>query len=271
MKTLKHFAIAYIIASIFYVLFIQKYVLILDFKYHFIIPIFKSVPDLIALFLCFKFLNGPEKKWMVAATAACAVGDILLGISRYNDYIPALIAYLCGHILFTIAFSTYKKFSIKRLIPDIFVVAYTIMIGFIVIPKCSLGNAISVSLYIIVITTMAIFASFINLKKYYIVFIGACLFILSDSINAVDKFVLSPKLTKTNYIKDTSNETTYSVIDDHRICNFSIVDSQNPIVELVHFKINLLQIIISLYYSALFFIVFGMVYILQLNNPENEN
>lgn len=262
MKTLKYFAGAYILASVFYVLFIQKYVLVHDFKFHFIIPIFKSVPDFIALFLCIKYLKDSCRKWMIAATAACAVGDILLGISRYTDYIPALIAYLCGHILFTIAFGTHKKFSIKRLLPNIFVVAYTITIGFIVIPKCSLGNAISVSLYIIVITTMAIFASLIDKKKYYIVFIGACLFILSDSINAIDKFVLTPK----DSIQSTISNKD-SIEDDHRICKFTVVDSLNPTKSLFQIDVNLLQIIISLYYSALFFIVFGMVYIL---NKENE-
>lgn len=258
MKKFKYLAIVYIFASIIYVLFIQKYVLIQHFKYHFIIPIFKSVPDIIALFLCYKYINGPSRKWMLAATIACAVGDILLGISRYTDYIPALIAYLCGHILFTMAFGTYKKFSIKRFLPDIFVIAYTITIGFIVIPKCSTGNAISVSLYIIVITTMAIFASIIDLKKYYIVFIGACLFILSDSINAIDKFVLTPKDSEQALIINKNSGE-----DDHRICKLTIVDSTLPNKSIFQIEFNLLQLIISLYYSALFFIVFGMAYIIN--------
>lgn len=264
MKSLKNLAIAYITFCCIYLILIQKYVFIPHFKFHFIIPIFKSIPDFIAIYVCYRYLSGSVRKWMITAAAACALGDILLGISRYADYTFALIAYLCGHILFTVSFSLYKKFSIKRLVPDFFVIAYTITVGIIVIPKCTLGNTIAVSAYIIVITTMAIFASFIDLKKYYIVFIGACLFILSDSINAIDKFVLSSEPKSEVATQQINTTNTNNVIeDDHRIVNFSIADSMKPYPSLVGFRINLLQIIISLYYAALFFIVFGFAYILK--------
>ncbi len=270
MKNIKYFALSYIISCIFYVVFIQKYVFVPHFKFHFLIPIFKSAPDVIAIVFCYKYLSGSIRKWMLAATIACAAGDILLGISRYTDYTYALIAYLCGHILFTVSFSLYKKFSAKRLIPDIFVVAYTIMVGVIVIPKCSLGNAISVGAYIIVITTMAIFASFIDLKKYYLVFIGACLFILSDSINAIDKFVLTPNAkTEISVTQNNNSNKMTEDEDDHRIVNFSIADSMNPSKSIVAIHVNLLHIIISLYYAALFFIVFGFVYIINSNQKPN--
>lgn len=259
MKTLKYLAIGYVSLCLFYVIFIQKYVFVPHFRFHFLIPIFKSLPDFIAIYVSYRYLKGSTRKWMISATVACALGDILLGISRYTDYIPALVAYLCGHILFTVSFSLYKKVSLKRFITDLFVIAYTITIAFIVIPHCKLGNAISVSAYIIVITTMAIFASFINIKKYYIVFIGACLFILSDSINAIDKFVFSDIASK----QETTITQKDVKEDDHRVVNLSVSDSMNPTKSLYSIQINLLHIIISIYYGALFFIVFGFVYILN--------
>jgi uncharacterized membrane protein YhhN len=223
-KTFKIIAFGYILSSLFFLVFIQKFDHYPQIQYHIIIPIFKAIPDLLALYTCYRFLNGNVRYWMVGACAACAIGDVFLGISRDKYYELALISYLIGHILIIIGFKEYYKFSVKNIVSDILVVSFSIGVCIIILPHLdNIKDIVSVLLYAILITLMALLASNLNIKMKRAVFAGACIFVFSDSLNAVNKFV------------------------------FLNITPTPAILE----KIPILYVIISTYYLALFLIVFG--------------
>lgn len=136
-----------------------------------------------------------EKLVAVGLFFGC-LGDIFLMMNE-NMFVAGLASFLIGHILYVIAFS--KQTSAKALSKH---KSYILIAGILAsfsyylynILKPSLGPLkIPVILYIIVIAAMAFFAYTrryqTNTLSFIICLIGALLFIFSDSILALNKFV----------------------------------------------------------------------------------
>jgi hypothetical protein len=229
-----------------------------------------------------------------------------------------------------------SKFKTIKIIPGIFIVLFLLLIGHCILSECDqFGDKIKVFIYVLLIGSMALSALFIDKAHWHIVFVGACLFILSDSINAIDNFggsksfikysedelvlrrdksnnsntTISNTLEYVNHqpsiidiadifagqIKISESEKSLTGEDNPKIFTDSILkfrtgslffpkgDSLLKVCSLfvksdsVKFKVNfttyiagsidnkktgLLLIFLTLYYTAMFFIVFGMVFIL---------
>ncbi len=136
-----------------------------------------------------------EKLVAVGLFFGC-LGDIFLMLNE-NMFVAGLASFLIGHILYVIAFS--KQTSAKALSKH---KSYILIAGILAsfsyylynILQPSLGPLkIPVILYIIVIAAMAFFAYTrryqTNTLSFIICLIGALLFIFSDSILALNKFV----------------------------------------------------------------------------------
>ena len=136
------------------------------------------------------------KNSILIGLVCCLLGDILLMFDAY--FVFGLVSFLIGHAFFIYAFSTINGFStkIKTLIPLLFVAG--LVFYFL---KDHLGELlIPVILYIGCIVLMAWQA--INLyvwKKEYgflLISIGACLFLVSDSVLAYAKFIQNFSLSQ---------------------------------------------------------------------------
>lgn len=136
-----------------------------------------------------------EKLVAVGLFFGC-LGDIFLMLNE-NMFVAGLASFLIGHILYVIAFS--KQTSAKALSKH---KSYILIAGILAsfcyylysILQPSLGPLkIPVILYIIVIAAMTFFAYTrryqTNTLSFIICLIGALLFIFSDSILALNKFV----------------------------------------------------------------------------------
>lgn len=123
------------------------------------------------------------------------LGDIFL--MMHDQFLLGLISFLVGHILYVIAFI--KQTSVKDLTRH---KVYILVAGILLTYSYYLFNVlepslgimkIPVILYIFVIPLMALFAFTrrhqTNTLSFIVVFIGAILFIISDSILALNKFV----------------------------------------------------------------------------------
>ena len=145
----------------------------------------KPLPILIMAHLSFFFLKGADKYLMTAAFLFCAVGDILLDLSRADYFVIALVSFLIAHILYSVVFFKDFKFQKKRLVIVGALIIYVTLIFYL----SKLGALlIPVLIYIIVITIMGIFATFSD-RPVNGVLLGALLFVLSDSLIAVNKFI----------------------------------------------------------------------------------
>jgi len=125
-------------------------------------------------------------------------GDIFLMLRRQNLFIPGLASFLTAHVFYTLAFlrerppiiSNPKNFIL--LLP--FAMFCTIFMGYLAPHLQKNGNLLGpVLLYSIIISVMGWTASMryisASVQSYWWLLTGAVLFVFSDSVLAVNKFV----------------------------------------------------------------------------------
>jgi alkenylglycerophosphocholine hydrolase len=147
--------------------------------------ILKALPILIMAYLSYSYLKGCVKILMVSAFLFCTAGDVLLDVSRVNYFVPALVSFMIAHILYSVVFFKDFKFKKQRLI----IVAAIIIYVSLIFCLSELGSLfIPVLIYILVITIMGIIVSFSD-RPINGVLLGVLLFIVSDSLIAINKFI----------------------------------------------------------------------------------
>lgn len=154
---------------------------------------------LVALILYFYFnsaeLNPKTKILTLIALIFSLAGDVLL---MFDDQLPVffiagLVAFLLAHVFYIVIFWSERNSKINPFGFIVILAMYTIGLFYLLITN--LGDLlIPVVFYVIVILMMAVTA-FLRQKKvskisFIFVFLGAILFVISDSILAVNKFYL---------------------------------------------------------------------------------
>ncbi|WP_316634675.1 lysoplasmalogenase [uncultured Flavobacterium sp.] len=140
----------------------------------------------------------PSKNTLLIALLFSWIGDVILLFTDIAEiyFILGLVAFLISHITYCILFNKQIKGEIKRNtllfgIGSVLIACY--LIGMLSVLLPSLGDLrIPVIVYASVISIMLLFAfnGFLIWKKpgNSYVFLGAIVFVLSDSILAVNKF-----------------------------------------------------------------------------------
>lgn len=140
-----------------------------------------------------KTLENSIRNFMVFALSFSLAGDILLMFVDQNPvfFTLGLVAFLLAHVMYIITFLKQKNISRRPLAFIIILLVYAS--GLFYLLKDGLGPMlILVVIYILVILTMATTAylrkgSVIS-QNYYMVFYGAILFMVSDSLLALNMF-----------------------------------------------------------------------------------
>jgi uncharacterized membrane protein YhhN len=137
---------------------------------------------------------------MIRALFFCWAGDVLLMFTEREEsfFMAGLLAFLIGHVLYIL---TYRKHqtagSNEELLPTQKIrYSFPIILavtGLIVILMPSLGNLrLPVLIYAIVLMVMLMTALFrygrTTSESFWLVFAGASLFLISDSLLAINKF-----------------------------------------------------------------------------------
>lgn len=160
---------------------------------------------LILLSLIGYYLAAVETRSMVFVRALFFswVGDVLLLFSSGSElfFITGLIAFLISHLLFIQAYRQHRNSNVDKELLGTQKVRYALPIvlastGLIVILFNSLGPLqIPVMAYALVLCLMVLTALFrygrTNSQSFWMAFTGAVLFMISDSLLAINKF-LSP-------------------------------------------------------------------------------
>jgi uncharacterized membrane protein YhhN len=136
--------------------------------------------------------------WFVAALACCLVGDVLLMLRR-DLFVPGLVAFLVGHVLFIVgllqppspAGTPPFAFSTTGL-----VVASLVAVVYGAVPATLIFRALArdgggalvapVAVYLVAILTMAVLAANVGVPAAAT---GAALFVVSDTVLALGRFV----------------------------------------------------------------------------------
>ncbi len=149
--------------------------------------IIKSIPVLSLSVLVFKNIKGSQGKLLFAGLLFSAAGDITLDLDRVKYFIPGLAFFLMAHIFYIMTMVKDYSFIKKKIIPAIFLIIYSSIAAYMLreIPQRML---IPVMLYVFVIFLMSMTALFMR-SRSHMIFIGAVMFMISDTILAMNKFI----------------------------------------------------------------------------------
>jgi len=150
--------------------------------------VLKAIPVSTLLVLVLRDMRGFARICLTGALFGSVCGDILLDLPYANVFIFGLVAFLAGHLFYTVLFFRHAKSpdGFDKLIIAGLVIFSGVMIWiFRGIAPALYGPVV---LYIVVIVTMSIGALLVPSKKR-LLFSGALLFIASDVVLAVNKFL----------------------------------------------------------------------------------
>ncbi len=152
------------------------------------------VGSLIVFFLIQNPLDNVKTKQLIlTALVFSLLGDISLMFTEINSlfFIGGLLAFLTAHIFYIIVFLK-KRNSSKNIITVVLFLSIYAIILFYFLKDGLEKLLIPVIVYMIAILTMGVTAFLrqerVSKISFILVFIGALLFILSDSLLAINKF-----------------------------------------------------------------------------------
>ena len=197
------------------------YLLALLFGYEYLDLYLK--PTLIPLlaFAVYAYKRFPSRNSLLTALAFSWVGDIVLLFADIAEiyFIVALASFLISHLIYCTLFNKQKTVEIRNnivfRIGCLIILLYVVgMISFL-LP--TLGTLkVPVIIYAFVISTMLLFAfnGFLSWSKpgNKYVFYGALIFVVSDSILAIDKFY-TPIQKGSFFIMVTYLVAQYLIVD----------------------------------------------------------
>lgn len=152
--------------------------------------VLKAIPVSTLMVLVLRDMRGFARICLTGALLGSVCGDILLDLPYANLFIFGLVAFLVGHLFYTVLFFRYAKS------PDGFakvMMAWLVLLaGVMIWIFRGIAPALygPVVLYIVVIITMSIGALLVPAENR-LLFWGALLFIASDVVLALNKFLVA--------------------------------------------------------------------------------
>jgi len=157
--------------------------------------------------------------FFIVGTIFALLGDCFLMIREKDLFIPGLASFLVMQVLYAYAFyldhkiEIFSKFSLTRTIPFLILALILFVVLELKIPDFLLKTAVGI--YAFSIATMASMGflrkEFVSAKSFHLVFQGALLFMLSDSLIAVDRF-LTPLALNTLWVMGTYCIAQYLIV-----------------------------------------------------------
>lgn len=150
--------------------------------------IIKAIPAISLAVLALIAVSGSRGKLLSASLVSCAAADVALELAEGKYFVIGLGLFLIAHILFIITFSRDFKAQKSQIPVIIMLIVYAKMIAFVLTPYLK-EMVIPVYIYLTAITLMAIFAALRGSKNNFTLY-GAIAFVVSDSILAINKFMM---------------------------------------------------------------------------------
>lgn len=203
----KRFLIPYVICA-------ASYIVMRVMEFNGIFPvIIKIIPILILLFLASQIKNIAFKKdkfFLMLALAFSLAGDAILSL-KASWFVFGLGAFLVAHLFYIPLFVRHIKFDKSKIYLPIGVLIYGVMMGWFlkdINPKL----VVPVYAYLAVISAMVITSVF-NIFNNRILVLGTLLFMFSDSLIAVNKF-LTPVPLSGLFIMSTYYVAQFLITDN---------------------------------------------------------
>lgn len=148
--------------------------------------LFKIIPIALLLQLALTRSEGRARNLLVTGLVLSACGDILLALDGL--FVQGLAAFLLAQITYTVLFLTRFRWQKRRLPWAALIVVYATLCSLFIIPQAG-DMTLPVTAYMIAISLMAIAAGFRADEHFLWVAMGALIFMISDTLIAIDRFV----------------------------------------------------------------------------------
>lgn len=133
----------------------------------------------------------PGRKLMLTALFFGSLGDLALGVRSQRYQVPlfltGMVAFLIGHLFFIKVFARELRFRASRLLPAGLVIAAGVALG-VALVQARGAKAVPLLVYAGALCAMAVVATMRRSPKPT-VFVGAILFVISDSLIAINVFL----------------------------------------------------------------------------------
>lgn len=185
LKTLKsYFTSFYIVISATYLLLLP----LADYPLHF----FHKALPIILLIALFNFSQLRQYPLVLMAIVFSAIGDVLLAQNLPNGFALGLGAFLVAQLCYTKALYKWRNWASWKLVPLGLLLAFIILCCWLMIPHSG-AMLIPIIIYMLALSAMAVSAIAAS-QSYDKLILGAFLFVISDALIAVNKFVFTVPL-----------------------------------------------------------------------------
>ena len=152
--------------------------------------VLKAIPVSTLMVWVLRDMRGFVRICLTGALLGSVCGDILLDLPYANVFIFGLVAFLVAHLFYTVLFFRYAKSP--NGISKVVMAGLVLFAGFMIWIFRGIVPALygPVVLYILVIVTMSIGALLVPAENR-LLFWGALLFIASDVVLALNKFLVA--------------------------------------------------------------------------------
>lgn len=148
--------------------------------------LFKIIPIALLLQLALTRSTGKVRTLLATGLVLSAIGDVLLALDGL--FVQGLAAFLLAQITYTVLFMRQSRWQPRRLPWTALIVVYAGVSTLVIIPQAS-DMQIPVTAYMVAISLMAISAGFRDDARFLWVAVGALVFMVSDTLIAIDRFV----------------------------------------------------------------------------------
>ena len=174
---------------VFLLILLQELFLLELFTYLFYL---RPMPELILAVLVFRRLSDLNGRLLFFALLFGFAGSLVMALKEIINpqlFVVGLSLFLIGHIFYILLFARQFLFRTSRVPIALLIFCYSIFMLIFLYPYLTEKNMhIPVYLYILIITLMAVFASFRSAEGRIVLY-GVLLFLLSDSLIAISDFV----------------------------------------------------------------------------------
>ncbi len=151
--------------------------------------VLKAIPVLLLAVVAWKYIPARAGSLLTLAFLLSACGDISLSFAGEAYFLAGLSFFLLAHILYIITFAQNYQFKSAQWPILLAIVVFSLSMASILYPKLG-AMRLPVFVYILAIVSMGLFAAMWQGQKRHILLAGAIIFMLSDSMIAINRFLL---------------------------------------------------------------------------------
>jgi uncharacterized membrane protein YhhN len=181
-----------LIYSLFALAVVSFLILLIPFHPYPFSFVLKAIPLSCLIILVWRYTEGFNRAIIILALLFSLAGDITLDIDRSRFFILGLVFFLISHIFYIVLLVKHFKWQKNRILPFALVILYAVVLT-VILKDIDPSRLPAVMAYLLIISVMTAVAFMYKpteeKKSFVLIPIGAVIFMLSDSIIAVNQFL----------------------------------------------------------------------------------